>query len=72
MSCGQIGYKEMRRQNLPYPSIWTIYHMQGLKCKPDILQKFLHVLKIKVSIIIMGKSIYSANIMMSKDVLISF
>ncbi|XP_077259133.1 uncharacterized protein LOC143895696 isoform X1 [Temnothorax americanus] len=35
VACGQKGYEEMRRQNLPYPSIRTIqYHIQGLKCKP--------------------------------------
>ncbi|GAB1867685.1 hypothetical protein CAJAP_08764 [Camponotus japonicus] len=40
----------MRRQNLPYPSIRTIqHHIQGLKCKPGILQDFLHVLQTKVS-----------------------
>lgn len=52
VACGQKGYEEMRRQNLPYPSIRTIqHHIQGLKCKPGILQDFLHVLKMKVSII---------------------
>lgn len=42
VACGQKGYEEMRRQNLPYPSIQTIqHHIQGLKCKPGILQDFL-------------------------------
>lgn len=26
VACGQKGYEEMRRQNLPYPSIRTIQH----------------------------------------------
>lgn len=50
--CGQKGYEEIRKQNLPYPSIRTIQrHIQGLKCKPGILQDFLNILKIKVSTI---------------------
>lgn len=57
VACGQKGYEEIRRQNLPYPSIRTIqHHIQGLKCKPGILEDFLHVLKMKVSI--MGKNMY--------------
>lgn len=52
VACGQKGYEEMRRQKLPYPSIRTIqHHIQGLKCKPGILQDFLYVLKMKVSTI---------------------
>jgi hypothetical protein len=35
VACGQKGYEEVRRQNMPYPSIRTIqHHIQGLKCKP--------------------------------------
>lgn len=32
VACGQKGYDEIRRQNLPYPSIRTLQHrIQGLK-----------------------------------------
>lgn len=50
MACGQKGYEEIRRQNLPYPSICTLqYRLQGLKFKPGILDDIFCMLKTKVS-----------------------
>lgn len=52
VACGQKGYEEVRRQNLPYPSIRTLQHrIQGLKFKPGIFEDIFHLLKIKVSIL---------------------
>ncbi|XP_067215269.1 uncharacterized protein [Linepithema humile] len=37
-ACGQKGYEEVRRQNLPYPSIRTLQNrIQGLKFNPDTI-----------------------------------
>ncbi|XP_025261910.1 uncharacterized protein LOC105250527 isoform X2 [Camponotus floridanus] len=48
VACGQKGYEEVRRQNLPYPSIRTLQHrIQGLKFKPGIFEDIFHLLKIK-------------------------
>lgn len=50
VSCGQKGYEELRRQNLPYPSIRTLqYRIQGLKFKPGISEDIFNLLEIKVS-----------------------
>lgn len=51
-ACGQKGYDEVRRQNLPYPSIRTLQNrIQGLKFKPGIFEDIFSMLKIKVSIV---------------------
>jgi len=50
VACGQKGYEELRRQNLPYPSIRTLqHHIQSLKFKPGIFQDIFKLLKMKVS-----------------------
>lgn len=50
MACGQKGYEELRRQNLPYPSIRTLQHrIQGLNFQPGILEDVINMLKIKVA-----------------------
>jgi len=50
VACGQKGYEELRRQNLPYPSIRTLqHHIQNLKFKPGIFQDIFKLLKMKVS-----------------------
>lgn len=39
VACGRKGYKEVQRQNLPYPSIRTLqYRIQNLKFEPGILE----------------------------------
>lgn len=51
-ACGQKGYDEVRRQNLPYPSIRTLQNrIQGLKFKLGIFEDIFSMLKIKVSIV---------------------
>lgn len=50
MAGGQKVYDELRRQNLPYPSIRTLQHrLQGLKFKPGILDDVYNMLQTKVS-----------------------
>lgn len=50
VACGQKGYKELRRQKLPYPSIRTLqYHIRSLKFKPGIFEDIIKMLKMKVS-----------------------
>ncbi|KYQ54646.1 hypothetical protein ALC60_06453 [Trachymyrmex zeteki] len=49
VTCGQKGYEEIRRQNLPYPSIRTLQErIQYLKFKPGVLEDVFTILKIKV------------------------
>ncbi|KYN23158.1 hypothetical protein ALC57_04432, partial [Trachymyrmex cornetzi] len=49
VACGQKGYEEIRRQNLPYPNIRTLQEcIQYLKFKPDVLEDVFTILKIKV------------------------
>lgn len=51
-ACGQKGYEEVRRQNLPYPSIRTLQHrIQGFIFKPGILEDVFNMLNLKVSMI---------------------
>lgn len=51
VACGQKGYEEIRRQNLPYPSIRTLQdRLHGLTFKPGILYDVFRILKMKVSI----------------------
>ncbi|XP_036140603.1 uncharacterized protein LOC118644901 [Monomorium pharaonis] len=48
-ACGQKGYEEIHRQNLPYPSIRTLQsRIQGLKFKPSIFEDVFNMLKIKI------------------------
>lgn len=50
VACGRKGYEELRRQNLPYPSIRTLQHrIQDLKFKPGIFEDIIKMLKMKVS-----------------------
>ncbi|XP_018399468.1 PREDICTED: uncharacterized protein LOC108777155 [Cyphomyrmex costatus] len=48
VACGQKGYEEICRQNLPYPSIRTLERIQHLKFKPG-MEKIFTILKIKAS-----------------------
>lgn len=47
--CGEKGYTELRKQNLPYPSIRTIQHrLQNLKFQEGILEDMFNLMKLKV------------------------
>lgn len=49
LACGAKGYDEIRRQNLPYPSIRTLQHrLQCLKFKPGILEDIFGMLELKL------------------------
>jgi Mg2+ and Co2+ transporter CorA len=45
LACGTNGYEEIRKQNLPYPSVRTLQdRIQGFKFKPGILQDVFNLL----------------------------
>jgi hypothetical protein len=49
LACGTNGYEEIRKQNLPYPSVRTLQdRIQGFKFKPGILQDVFNLLEYKV------------------------
>ncbi|XP_066590857.1 uncharacterized protein [Prorops nasuta] len=49
MACGTTGYNEIRKQNLPYPSIRTLqYHIQSVKLKAGIFEEVFHLLELKI------------------------
>lgn len=51
MACGEKGYEELRKQNLPYPSIRTIQHrLRNLKFQSGILHDVFNLMQLKVSI----------------------
>lgn len=54
MACGENGYEELRKQNLPYPSIRTIQHrLRNLKFQSGILHDVFRLMQLKISIKVM-------------------